>query len=192
MSATVFAGTAQFVTLAIWQEPASGWSLMTLMTATLAVNLRFALMSASLQPLFEREGVHRRYFKAFFVSDENWALTSYEMTQGRGSVGFLLGAGGAIYLTWVVGTILGGLMGAGIPEPRRLGLDFAFVAGLLALLLSMWRGWARVLPWASAAAGATLGYEVLPGKWYIVLGGVCGSAVAAWSSNAGRVDNEKS
>lgn len=180
MSAMVFAGAAQFVALGFWLEPAHAVPLGAVVVTTLVVNLRFVLMSASLQPLFERDRVRGRYLRAFLISDENWALTSAEVAQGRGSVGFLLGAGAVVYAAWLSSSIAGRLMGAWIGDPHRLGLDFAFTASFLALLLGMWKGRQTLWPWLAAAATAMLGHALLPGKWYIVVGGVCGSIVAAW------------
>ena len=91
MSAMVFAGAAQFVALDLWRASTDTLPIGAILVSTLIVNLRFVLMSASLHPLFERE--RHRWLKAFLISDENWALTSGELAQGRGSVGFLLGAG---------------------------------------------------------------------------------------------------
>jgi len=179
MSATVFAGTAQFVALNFWQESAHALPLSAVVATTWVVNLRFVLMSASLQPLFERETVRHRYLKAFLISDENWALTAAEVSLGRGSVGFLLGAGSVVYAAWVSSSIAGRWMGGWIADPHRLGLDFAFTASFLALLLGMWKGRQTLWPWAVAAAAAVLAHAFLPGKWYIVAGGLCGSIVAA-------------
>ena len=179
MSAAVFAGTAQFVALNFWLESAHALPLGAVVATTLVVNLRFVLMSASLQTLFDRESVRHRYLKAFLISDENWALTSAEVAHGRGGVGFLMGAGVLIYAAWLSSTVAGRLMGEWIGDPQRLGLDFAFTASFLALLLGMWKGRQTLWPWAAAALAAMLGHAWLPGKWYIVAGGLCGSVVAA-------------
>ena len=179
MSAVVFAGTAQFVALNFWLESAHALPLGAVVVTTLVVNLRFVLMSASLQPLFERETVRHRYLKAFLISDENWALTAAEVSKGRGSVGFLLGAGAVIYAAWVSSSVAGRWLGGWIADPRRFGLDFAFTATFLALLLGMWKGRQTLWPWAVAAVAAVLAHAWLPGKWYIVVGGLCGSIVAA-------------
>jgi 4-azaleucine resistance transporter AzlC len=184
MSAAVFAGAAQFVALGFWQGHPHGLPLGAVVVTTLIVNLRFVLMSASMQPLFEREQVRGRWLKAFFISDENWALTSAEAAHGRGSVGFLLGAGALIYAAWVAASIAGRVAGDWIGDPQRFGLDFAFTASFLALLLGMWRGRQTLLPWAVAAVVAVVAHAWLPGKWYIVIGGLCGSIVALPRSRA--------
>jgi predicted branched-subunit amino acid permease len=63
-------------------------------------------------------------------------------------------------------------------EPRRWGLDFAFVAVFAALSLSLWQGRDDLLPWLVAAILAVAGEQLLPGKLYIALGGVGGALTA--------------
>ena len=181
MSALVFAGAAQFVVLPLWNA-ASALPLPAIVAATLAVNLRFVLMSATMLPLFQRERPRWPWAKAFLISDENWALASADLARGRGSVGLLLGSGVVIYASWVASCAVGRLAGALIGEPARWGLDFAFTASFLALLTGMWSGRGSVLPWATAAGAALLAQALLPGAWYIVVGGLCGSLVGAWTS----------
>src|SRR5216684_4401392 len=58
-------------------------------------------------------------------------------------------------------------------------LDFAFTAVFTALLVGMWKGKSNFLPWAVAAVVAVAAAHWLPGKWYILLGGIAGSVVGA-------------
>lgn len=181
MSALVFAGAAQFVVLPLWSATAA-LPLGAIVAATLVVNLRFVLMSATMLPLFQRERPRWPWAKAFLISDENWALASADLARGRGSVGLLLGSGVVIYASWVLSCAAGRLAGSLIGEPARWGLDFAFTASFLALLTGMWSGRRSILPWATAAGTAWLAQALLPGAWYIVVGGLCGSLVGAWTS----------
>ena len=61
-----------------------------------------------------------------------------------------------------------------LQDPARYGLDFAFTAVFLTLLVSLWKGRRTFYPWAAVAA-----HELLPGVWYIALGGVAGTLVGA-------------
>ena len=45
--------------------------------------------------------------------------------------------------------------------------------------MGLWRGRASVMPWAIAAVAAALAQSWLPGKWYIVIGGLLGSVAGA-------------
>ena len=61
-------------------------------------------------------------------------------------------------------------------------LDFAFIAVFLALLVSLWRGIGDLLPWLVAGGVAVAASLLVPGKWYIILGGLAGSLAGAWQS----------
>jgi predicted branched-subunit amino acid permease len=58
-------------------------------------------------------------------------------------------------------------------------LDFAFTAVFLALLVGMRRGKRDVMPWMVAAFVSILVSRLLPGKWYIFIGAICGSGIDA-------------
>ena len=75
--------------------------------------------------------------------------------------------------------MLGHQLGAAIQHPERFALDFAFVAVFMALTVMFWRGRADLLPWIVAAGTAVMAERLLPGKWYIIIGGVGGALVSA-------------
>ena len=70
-------------------------------------------------------------------------------------------------------------MGALVRNPDTLGLDFAFTAVFAALTVGLWRDKRDLLPWALAAALAIATESVLPGKWYILVGGLGGALLPA-------------
>ena len=74
-----------------------------------------------------------------------------------------------------VGRIGGGL----IPAAEPYGLDFVGTAVFLALLLPLWQGRRSLLPWAVAAAAALAAEALLPGAWYLLVGGLAGSLAGA-------------
>ena len=115
----------------------------------------------------------------FFVSDEQWAMTMAEMRKGTGSVGFLVGAGVLSWFAWVGSTLTGRVLGAFKDDAARFGLDFAFTATFLALLLGMWKGRGDLVPWIVAALAAIVTSRLIEGNWYIVIGGLCGSFAGA-------------
>jgi predicted branched-subunit amino acid permease len=113
------------------------------------------------------------------LTDESWALSLREFVGGSRDVAFLPGSGIALWLAWVSATVIGHLAGAAIRDPAAWGLDFAFVAAFVALLTGMWKGRRDLLPWAVAAVAALASAHWLPGKWYIALGALAGSAIGA-------------
>lgn len=172
MSALVFSGAAQFVVIGLWASPAP---VAGAVIATLVVGLRHLLMGAALAPAFRKLPKGRAYGSVFFMADENWALTMREFAKGRRDAAFLLGGGLAMFLSWTVFTVVGSAAGSFIRDPARWGLDFAFTAIFLALLAGFFRGRASLLPWGVAAVVAVAAHELLPGQWYILLGGLAGS-----------------
>ena len=113
--------------------------------------------------------------------DESWAMTMSDFAKGGRDAGFLFGSGFILYLAWVSSAVIGRTVGAWIQNPAQWGLDFAFTAVFTALLVGMWKGKSNLLPWVVAAIVAVAAAHWLPGKWYILLGGVAGSAVGAFT-----------
>lgn len=132
MSATTFAGSAQFAALAVL---AQGGSAATALLAVALLNSRYLPIGASIASVLHRNPV-RRFLEAQLVVDESWAIAHQADRPLRRR---LLGAGATIYGAWVVGTIVGLVGGGLIGNPQRLGLDAAFPALFLALVVAQLR-----------------------------------------------------
>lgn len=177
MSGIVTAGTSQFVAVDLF---ASGATLLAIVFTTLLVNLRHLLMGASLRPWFAPLPKRQAYGSLHFLSDESWALTMAEYDRGQRDAAFLIGSGATLFAAWIAATGIGHLAGAAIGDPTTLGLDFAFAAVFAALLVGMYKGRADLLPWLTGAAVAVLADWLLPGNWYVLVGGVAGCLVGAF------------
>ncbi len=176
MSGLVYAGSAQLIVLSLWTMPLPiGMIVLT----TLIVNVRNVLLGAALSPWLLRLSALKVYTTCFFLSDENWALTLGEFERGEHDAAFLLGSGLVMYVAWVGSTVLGRTLGTIIQDPAQWGLDFAFSAVFLALLVPLWRGKMDLLPWLIAALVAVVSARFVPGKWYILLGALTGSITGA-------------
>jgi len=75
----------------------------------------------------------RRLLQAQLVVDESWAFA--RRRDGSFDRGVLIGAGLLLYTCWVTGTAAGALGGEVVGDPDSLGLDAAFAALFLALLV---------------------------------------------------------
>jgi 4-azaleucine resistance transporter AzlC len=177
MSGMVFAGAAQFIAIGLWTAPLP---IVSLIVTTLVVNLRHLLMGAALRPWFARLAPGKAYGSLFFLTDETWALAMRDYAAGARDAAFVLGSGLTLWAAWTSSAGAGYLLGAGLGDPARWGLDFMFTAVFTALLVGLWKGKADLLPWAVAAGVAVAAAQWLPGKWYILLGGLAGSLVGAW------------
>jgi 4-azaleucine resistance transporter AzlC len=189
MSGLVFAGSAQFVALDLWTVTPSSLPIGPLIVAALIINLRYLLLTATLRPLFGPAQQARGALTMFIVSDETWALTVGEMNRGsRGNAAFLVGAGIVAYGVWMASTVTGHVLGSAIDDPSKYGLDFAFTATFLALLLGMWKGKADLVPWIVGALAAIVAARLIPGSWYILVGGIVGSLAGAIFDRLRHVD----
>jgi 4-azaleucine resistance transporter AzlC len=172
----VFAGSAQFVMVDMWNQPLP---VLAMALAVLMINLRYLLIGASLRPLFVGKSLWHKITHMHLVADENWAITLAAHRQGRATSEFLLGGGLCILTFWTSGTLLGHRLAAVVAHPEVLALDFAFTAVFMALTVSLWRDKRDLLPWIVAAGLAVVAARLLPDKWYILIGGIGGALTAA-------------
>jgi predicted branched-subunit amino acid permease len=151
MSATTFAGSAQVAVVSIL---GAGGGAVAGIAAALLLNARYAAIGVSVGAHF-RGGLLRRILESQLIVDESWALT----VQPDGSIdrAALVGAGGSLWLCWVGGTIVGAF--AAVGDPGRLGLDGAFPALFLALLVPQLR--TRVSQ-VTALLGAAIAFVLVP------------------------------
>ncbi|WIY54409.1 AzlC family ABC transporter permease [Devosia sp. YIM 151766] len=179
MSGLVFAGSAQFVALDLWTAVPATLPIGPLILAALIVNLRYLLLTATLRPLYPDRKLGRGALSMYLVTDENWAMTVAAMARGGGSVAFLMGGGALAWISWMSTNLIGYGLGSAIDDPTRWGLDFAFTATFLALLLGMWKGKGDLVPWLVAALAAIVTAQYIEGSWHILVGGIAGSFAGA-------------
>jgi 4-azaleucine resistance transporter AzlC len=153
MSATTFAGSAQFAAASILS---AGGTLAAAVVAAILLNARYGPIGVSVAPSLGGS-VWSRFLRGQLVVDETWALSS----DGRGGHDpkVIVGAGLVLYAAWVGGTIVGVLFGDLIGDPTRFGLDAAFPALFLALLVGTLD---RREAWVAAGLGAAIGLGLTP------------------------------
>ncbi len=174
MNFSVFAGSAQFIMVDMWTPPLP---IFEITLAVMVINLRYLLIGASLCPLFRGKSLGHKMAVMHLVADENWAVTMAALQKGKANTWYLFGGGICVCTAWCAGTLLGHRLGAAISSPKAFALDFAFTAVFTALAFGMWTGKKNILPWLSAALLAIATEHFLPGKWYILVGGVGGALV---------------
>jgi 4-azaleucine resistance transporter AzlC len=151
MSATTFAGSAQFAAVSILGA-AGGTA--TAIAAGLLLNARYVPIGISVAPGFEG-GFVRRLLAAQLVVDESWAVASRRGFDFR----IVVGAGAVLYAAWMLSTLLGVVAGGALGDPRRLGFDAAFPALFLALLVPQLRSRRA---WATAVAAGVIAFVLIP------------------------------
>lgn len=188
MNLSIFAGSAQFVMVDMWIAPLP---VVAIIIAAMIINMRYLLIGASLHPLFRGKSLRHKMAMMHLVADENWAVTMAAHRSGGATTAFLFGGGLCVLSAWCAGTMLGHRLGAVVQNPEAYALDFAFVAVFTALTVSLWRGRQDVLPWLVAAIVAVGVEKLLPGKWYILAGGIAGALVPVLRPSAGKTPEEK-
>ncbi|MGI6557489.1 MAG: AzlC family ABC transporter permease [Limnochordia bacterium] len=185
MSIFVYAGSSQFIAAGML---GAGAGFLPVVSTTLLVNLRHLLMSAALSP--HLGGLRRSFLGlfAFHITDETFALHSANLDRGPAHPWLLLGINLASYCTWVMSSLVGGLFGSILPDPARLGLDFALPAMFIALLVIQLKGSIHVLVGGVAAAVSVVVALLLPGNWNVVLASILaaglGLVVSTWQSRS--------
>ena len=111
MSATTFAGSAQFAVASILG--AAGGVVSAIVAATL-LNARYAPVSVSVAPVLVG-GPVRRLLESQLIVDESWAMS--RRADGRYDRKLLVGGGLVLYACWVGGTVIGAIAGDALGDP---------------------------------------------------------------------------
>ena len=153
MSATTFAGSAQVASVSVL---GAGGGVAAAVAAALLLNARYAPIGISIAQSF-RGHVLKRFAQSQLVVDESWALA------GGGTPRFdrrvLLGVGMTLWVGWVGGTAAGALIGGTMADPSAFGLDGAFAALFLALVVGQLQERRRI---AAAIGGAVVAAALIP------------------------------
>ena len=153
MSATTFAGSAQFAAASVLS---GAGSVAAAATAAILLNARYVPIGISVAPAIHG-GFFRRLLEAQLVVDESWAFS--RRADGNHDRGVLIGAGLVLYACWVAGTAAGAFGGRALGDPDSLGLDAAFAALFLALLVLQISS-RRAL--VAALLGGTIAFVLIP------------------------------
>jgi 4-azaleucine resistance transporter AzlC len=144
MSATTFAGSAQFAVASVLED---GGAVVAAITAALFLNARYVAIGVTVASIVPGDRFER-FVKSQLIVDESWALSG---RSGRFQWPILAGAGLLLYVLWVSSTALGALIGGALTDPNGLGLDAAFAVLFLGLALPYLRE--RRAAQAAALAG---------------------------------------
>ncbi|AVK38191.1 AzlC family ABC transporter permease [Morganella morganii] len=164
MSAMVFAGAAQLVTLGLLN---SGAGVITIIVSVFFITSQHLLYGLTLRPHVRPFSPLQRAGIGFLLTDELFAVSV--AGRQRLSFAYLFGAGLSFYLVWVLVSILGIVLAHSISDLSRLRLDFSVVATLLAIVVPLIKS-------KSALVGALFSFVV---TIILTRAGIQGSAVIA-------------
>lgn len=167
MSLLVFAGAAQFISIAMIGAGVTGWGI--IVFTTLLVNLRHLIMGASLAPHLLKEKAPLQAILTFGLTDESYAITIARIQKKGYNSYYFLSVNSFLYIIWALSTALGVILVNHIEDPLRWGIDFIIPASFLVLLIPRLENKSSILVCIISAVTAIIGDMYLPGKWYIIL-----------------------
>lgn len=197
MSILVMAGSSQFIAVDLAGRHTP---LLIILLVTFLVNLRNALYSASLAPLFPPLSRGWRWLLAHPIADESYGVTishhRREATSPREVVWFFAGACANMVSIWCLSTVVGALAGNLLPVPVTRIMGFASPLILIGLVVPLLNGRPALLAALVATMVAVL-LDPLPYRLSIPLaaaaGIIAGLLVEKWRApaEAGQFMEEK-
>lgn len=177
LSMLVFAGAAQIATITLF---AGGASLLGITLTVFLLNLRHVLYSLSLNRQFPERAQPGRPLLAFFLTDETYGVATRDHLDGRGGDGFYFGAALSLYVVYCLATLAGVLLGAILPDPDSIGLDFIFPLMFVVLLVPLLGSRRQVLVACTAGVVALALGQVADGGTTILGATIAAAALGAW------------
>jgi predicted branched-subunit amino acid permease len=133
MSLIMFAGASQIVAMQLLREGAPA---LIVIASACIVNLRFLMYSATLAPHYRTFPLPWKLALSFMMTDQGFAVIMNRFGPAwtsRAKMRFALGSCLVMWTCWQVSTLIGILMGSGLPE--SWSLDFAVPMVFLALVV---------------------------------------------------------
>ncbi len=127
MSVLVMAGSSQLMAVGML----SSATIPSIIIAVFCINLRHIVMSSSVMSKLKHVPMYKKLLCAFALCDESFALFSFS---GTSNAMQLLGTNTALYMTWVLSSLVGCIAGQLLPESISKGFSIAFYASFIALL----------------------------------------------------------
>lgn len=174
MSATVFAGGAQFAALESWVHPAP---IVALAFATFLINARHILMGASIGPKIRLTGT-QKFVALFFMTDETWALSERRALDRPVTGAYWIAISATLYVNWLASTTVGAVLGSFLGDPARLGADFAFTALFIGLVAGFGKSRVTLVTVAVSAVTSALVHRFIGAPWHVASGALAGIAAA--------------
>ena len=171
MSLIIFGGASQIVLLQLFSGGASS---LVIISSVGAVNSRHLLYGAVVSEHLSDLKLVWKIIISYFLVDQAFAVSNEYLKKNNNSNRYfhLVGGGATCWIIWQSTTILGIILGAAIPE--KLGLSFAVPLTFLALLVNDFRKLINVIVIIISGLVATLGYNHIPFKAYVIVAALAG------------------
>ena len=171
MSLIIFGGASQIVLLQLFS---GGASALVIISSVGAVNSRHLLYGAVVSEHLSDLKLIWKIIISYFLIDQAFARSNeyFKKNKDENKYFHLIGGGATCWIIWQSTTFLGIILGAAIPE--KLGLSFAIPLTFLALLINDFRKFVNVFVIIVSGIVATLGYNVIPFKAYVIVAALIG------------------
>ena len=175
MSLIIFGGASQIVLLQLFSGGASS---LVIISSVGAVNSRHLLYGAVVSEHVSDLKLIWKIIISYFLIDQAFARSNdyFKENNDKNKYLHLIGGGVTCWVIWQTTTFLGIILGAAIPE--KLGLSFAVPLTFLALLINDFRKLINVFVIVTSGLVATLGYNIIPYKAYVIVAALIGLLVA--------------
>tara|TARA_Y100000768_G_scaffold103947_1_gene76033 strand:+ start:618 stop:1313 length:696 start_codon:yes stop_codon:yes gene_type:complete len=171
MSLIIFGGASQIVLLQLFSGGASS---LVIISSVGAVNSRHLLYGAVVSEHLSDLKLIWKIIISYFLIDQAFARSNeyFKKNKDENKYFHLIGGGATCWIIWQSTTFLGIILGAAIPE--KLGLSFAIPLTFLALLINDFRKFVNVFVIIVSGLVATLGYNIIPFKAYVIVAALIG------------------
>ena len=175
MSLIVFGGASQIVLLQLFSGGASS---LVIISSVGAVNSRHLLYGAVVSEHLSDLKLIWKILISYFLIDQAFAVSNEYLKKNKNKNNYfhLVGGGATCWVIWQSTTFLGIILGSAIP--KELGLSFAVPLTFLALLVNDFRKLKNVVVIITSGLVATLGYNYIPFKAYVIVAALVGLFVA--------------
>ena len=176
MSVIIFGGASQIIFLQLFSAGASS---LVILSSVGAVNSRHLLYGAVVSEHVSDLKLIWKIIISYFLIDQAFAVSNdyfKKNKKDKNKYFHLIGGGLNCWMIWQITTIIGIYLGSIIPE--KLGLTFAIPLTFLALLVNDFRKFINVIVIIVSGSVATIGYEIIPYKAYVIVAALVGLFVA--------------
>ena len=167
LSIIIFGGASQIVLLQLFSGGASS---LVILGSVGAVNSRHLLYGAVLSEHLSTLKLTWKILLSYIMVDQAFAVSNNYFKNNKDNENkhyHLLGAGFTCWTIWQISTIVGVVLGSVIPE--ELGLSFTISLTFLALLINDFRKFKNIIVMLVSGIVATIGYNIIPFKAYIIV-----------------------
>lgn len=133
MSIITYVGSAQFVIVSMLVTHSPIFSII---FSVFLINSRMILMSTTLASYFKYDSMFKNILVGTLLTDESFALGMNKLNYSDNHLNFAWfnTANVISYMTWILSSLVGAVLGNFISNPEKFGLDFALVAMFIGLL----------------------------------------------------------